>query len=116
MSSTVSLCPSLSSYKCSQVNTVGAVCYPFCTCRFQFYPSPSTHDPMRPTVTQPIPLDTNPLDRGVMISPLAPPLTLADVLACIEADPALSPRSRRDMVKALHTFSHVLGVGLAMLP
>ena len=57
---------------------------------------------MRPTVTNTTPLNPNSPDRDVVVRPLGPPLTLADVLTCIEADPALSLRSRRDMAKALH--------------
>jgi integrase len=45
-----------------------------------------------------------------------PPLTLADVLGRIEADPALSVRSRRDMSSALRTLGRVLGVSLATVP
>jgi hypothetical protein len=41
---------------------------------------------------------------------------MADVLARTEANATELVRSRRDMTKALHKFSHVLGVSLAMLP
>jgi integrase len=68
-------------------------------------------------MTQTIPLDLSPQEpAAAAVSSLAPPLTLADVLARTEADATLSVRSRRDMTKALHTFGRVLGVDLAMLP
>jgi integrase len=69
-------------------------------------------------VTQTIPLHPAPgaAETTLALTSPPPPVTMADVLARIEADPALSPRSRRDMVKALHTFSRAVGVGLAMLP
>ena len=45
-----------------------------------------------------------------------PSLSLADVLARVEADPALTPRSRADMLSALRTLRRVLGLSLAAVP
>ena len=67
-------------------------------------------------MTNPIPLNPSSPDRDLLVPPLGPPATMADVLVRLEVDPELSHRSRREMIKALRTFSHVLGVSLAMLP
>ena len=43
-------------------------------------------------------------------------VNLADVMACLEAHPALSPRQRREMVSALRTIARLMGTDLSAIP